>query len=219
MQTILLVDDHVLFREGLVSLFKTQPDFRVVGEAGNVQDAIAMAARLQPDMILMDFSLPDGTGLDATEVILRDHPQAKIIFLTMHEEDDRLFAAIRHGAIGYLLKNLPVSKLLIALRRIEEGEAPISRAMTSRILEEFQRLEQPGQNHPSALDLLTTREIEILQELTSGSTNREIADRLYISENTVKNHIHSILEKLKLSNRREAINFAQRNGIKGRARA
>jgi len=105
---ILLVDDHVLFREGLAGLLDGQPDFSVVGQAGSVQEAIEMSAELQPDLILMDFSLPDGTGLDVTQVILAKQPETDIVFLTVHEEDDRLFAAIRSGAKGYLLKNVPV---------------------------------------------------------------------------------------------------------------
>lgn len=206
---LLIVDDHVLFREGLSSLFKAQPDFDVVGEAGSVQEAIDLARSLKPDLVLMDFSLPDGTGLDATQSILSDNRRTDIVFLTMHDEDDRLAAAIRLGARGYLLKNIAVSKLLAALRGLERGEAPISRAMTTRLLEMFAKTDDNAHMQGKELDLLTEREHEIMRELLHGGTNREIADRLFISENTVKNHIHSILEKLHLSNRREIIRFAQ----------
>jgi DNA-binding NarL/FixJ family response regulator len=120
---ILIVDDHVLFREGLTSLFNSQPDFQVVGEAGGMQEAIELARRTKPELILMDFSLPDGTGLDATQVILAELPDTYIVFLTLHEGDDRIFAATRLGAKGYLLKNLPVSKLLAALRGLKMGQA------------------------------------------------------------------------------------------------
>lgn len=211
---LLIVDDHVLFREGLSSLFKAQPDFDVVGEAGSVQESIELARKLVPDLILMDFSLPDGTGLDATQSILSDNHQTNIVFLTMHDEDERLAAAIRLGARGYLLKNIPVTKLLAALRGLERGEAPLSRVMTSRLVEMFAQSEPASSVQGSKLDILTEREHGVLQELLQGGTNREIADRLFISENTVKNHIHSILEKLNLSNRREIIRFAQRQGMK-----
>ena len=210
---LLIVDDHVLFREGLASLFRAQPDFEVLGEAGNVREAVTLAKKLKPEIILMDFSLPDGTGLDATNEILRLLPAVQIVFLTMHEDDERLFAAIRSGAKGYLLKNSPVNNLLAALRGLADGAAPISNQLTSRILNEFARLEHPAEPQPAVLDQLTERELEILGELVQGGTNREIAYRLFISENTVKNHIHNILEKLHLSNRREAIRFAQRHGI------
>lgn len=205
---VLLVDDHILFREGLVGLLDSQPDIDIVGEAGSVGEAIEMTCDLQPDLVLMDFSLPDGTGLDATQAILSKRPETKIVFLTVHEEDDRLFAAIRSGAKGYLLKNVHVAKLLAFLRGIERGEAAISPAMTSRVLNEFARLEP--KRELSSSDELTTRELEVLGELVKGASNREIADHLVIAENTVKNHIRNILSKLDLKNRREAAEFARR---------
>lgn len=210
---ILIVDDHVLFREGLVSLLKAQPGINVVGEAGCVHEAIAMARELNPDLILMDFGLPDGTGLDATQAILADQPEINIVFLTVHEQDARLFAAIRSGAKGYLLKNVPVSRLLTYLRGVECGEAAISGAMASRILDEFARLGSARASGQAEVGELTSREIVILKELATGATNREIASRLFISENTVKNHVGNILTKLNLRNRREAASFAQRHGL------
>lgn len=204
---VLLVDDHILFREGLVGLLGSQPGIDVVGEAGSVSEAIEMTRDLRPDLVLMDFSLPDGTGLDATQTILSERPETKIVFLTVHEEDDRLFAAIRGGAKGYLLKNVPIAKLLASLRGIEHGEAAISPTMTSRVLNEFARLE-PKQDLPAS-DELTTRELDVLRELVTGASNREIADHLVIAENTVKNHIRNILSKLNLKNRREAAEFAR----------
>ena len=208
MLRVLFVDDHILIREGLVSLLNSQPDLEVVGQAGSVREAIELARELKPDLILMDFGLPDGTGLDATKIILADQPNTKIVFLTVHEEDDRLFAAIRSGAKGYLLKNVPVSRLLAFLRGLERGEAAITPAMTSRVLNEFARLEPThSQTEP---DELTTRELEVLRELSTGASNREIAGRLIIAENTVKNHVSNILNKLSLRNRREAAEFARR---------
>jgi DNA-binding NarL/FixJ family response regulator len=210
---VFIVDDHVLFREGLVSLLETQPDITVAGEAGSVSEAIGMARELEPDLILMDFGLPDGTGLEATQAILAEQPEAKIVFLTVHEQDDRLFAAIRSGAKGYLLKNVPVSKLLDYLRGVERGEAAVSPTMTSHILDEFARLGSGPDPGPDELDELTAREVEVLQQVARGATNREIADRLCISENTVKNHMGNILAKLGLRNRREAAGFARRHGL------
>lgn len=172
-----------------------------------------MAQSLQPDLVLMDFGLPDGTGLDATKAILANQPEINIVFLTVHEEDDRLFAAIRSGAKGYLLKNVPVSKLLAFLRGIERGEVAISRAMTSRIFKEFART-QPGQETAQTLPTeLTSRELEVIKELSTGASNREIAEHLFISENTVKNHVRNILAKLNLRNRREVADFAHRHGL------
>jgi DNA-binding NarL/FixJ family response regulator len=213
MLRILLVDDHAIFREGVASLFGGQPDLEVVGEAESVHEAISMARDLQPDLVLMDFSLPDGTGLDATQAILAERPEAKIVFLTVHEADERLFAAIRSGAKGYLLKNVPVARLLSCLRGLERGEAAISPVMASRILEEFSRLEPAREFSHDLLSDLTPRELDVLQELTTGATNREIAERLYITENTIKNHVRSILAKLELQNRRQAADFARQHGL------
>lgn len=210
---VLIVDDHILFREGLAGLLRSQADMEVVGECGSVQEAVESAQTAQPDVILMDFSLPDGTGLDATRSILTIMPDVSIIFLTVHDNDERLISAMRSGAKGYLLKNLSVNKLLASLRALERGEAAISRTMMARILEEFAQSESITEPAPSPLVGLTSREIEVLQELSYGITNQEIANRLYISENTVKNHIHNILEKLNINNRREAIEFARKHGL------
>jgi len=211
----MLVDDHVLFRDGLVSLLEGQPGFCVVGEAGTVREAIKMAKELQPDMILMDFTLPDGTGLSATKAILAQRPETKIVFLTVHQEDERLFDAIRSGAKGYLLKNVSAVRLLEYLQGVAQGEGAVSQAMVGRLLTEFSR-QQPGtESEPPyrKLDTLTSRETEVLQVLASGASNLEIAELLIISENTVKNHIHNILTKLQLKNRREAVRYAKRHGL------
>ena len=140
---LLIVDDHILLREGLVSLFTTQPGFEVIGEAGTVAEAISLSRELKPNLILMDYGLPDGTGLEATQAILAEHPDTNIIFLTVHEAEDDLFAAIRSGAKGYLLKNIPVAKMIDAIKGMMRGEAPISREMTSQILAEFARNRRP----------------------------------------------------------------------------
>lgn len=210
---IMIVDDHILFREGLTGLLRSQEDMEVVAECGTVQEAIAVARSIKPQVILMDFSMPDGTGLDATRAILSELPETQIIFLTVHDNDERLISAMRAGAKGYLLKNLSVTKLLASLRAMERGEAAISRTMMARILEEFAQSTPANSPSPSPLVGLTSREIEVMRELADGITNQDIATRLYISENTVKNHIHNILEKLNLHNRREAIDLARKYGL------
>jgi len=201
---ILLVDDHALFREGVQGLLAAQPDLDVVGGASSVTEAIARARELRPDLILMDFGLPDGTGLDATMAILADLPQVKIVFLTFHDDDERLFAAIRAGAKGYLLKSVTSAELLAFLRGVGRGQAALTPVMTTRILDEFARQPRPP-SHPQVVrDELTPREREVLAQLATGASNHDIARRLVISENTVKNHVRSILAKLNLPNRREA---------------
>ncbi|MFN8465925.1 MAG: response regulator transcription factor [Caldilineaceae bacterium] len=207
---ILIVDDHILFREGIASLFAGQPDLTVIGQASCVQEAVTMAHELRPDLILMDFTMPDGTGLDATKAILQTQPGAKILFLTVHENDEMLFEAIRLGAVGYLLKNVSVTQMLKQIRSIEQGEAALMPGMTRKILNEFARRSETRQQGPAELQTLSVRELEVLEELAGGASNREIAQRLYISENTVRNHVHSILTKLKLQNRTQLVGLTTR---------
>jgi DNA-binding NarL/FixJ family response regulator len=210
---ILIVDNHILFREGLASLLDSQPDFEVVGEASSVSEAIEKALDLKPDLVLFDLALPDGSGLDMLNTIYPKFPQVRFVLLTMQESNDLLFAAIRAGATGYLLKSTPITKILAALRAIERGEAAISRAMTSNILDEFRRLDPNHFTNLDSLSTLTTREIEVLEYLGMGASNQEIAENLVITENTVKVHIHNILNKLDLRNRREAGRFARSHGL------
>ena len=207
---ILIVDDHVLMQEGLRSLFKPHRDFEIVGGAGTLREAVEMVHTLKPDLVLMDIELPDGDGVEATQIILAQRPETKIVMLTMHESDELLFGALRSGAIGYLLKDTPAVKLVEALRAMDRDEAPLSRTMTKRLLTEYVRVEKLQQ--PSSTDLvtLTSREMEVLNELADGATNQEIAQRLQISLSTVKSHIHFIYKKLKLNNRDEAVKFARR---------
>lgn len=207
---IIIVDDHVLFREGLAAIIRSESDMEVIGQAGTVQEAIEIVRELKPEMVLMDFGLPDGTGADATRTILNKHPECKIIFLTMSEEDEDLFAAIRSGAKGYLLKNMHPSKLISTLRSVQKGESALSRSMTLRLMEELARTKEPPRPGDPTL---TRRELEVLRELASGLSNQEIAERLFISENTVKYHVHSILEKLNLSDRRDAALYAREHGL------
>ncbi len=200
---ILLVDDQRLFLQGVASLLDAQPDLTVVGMASTVSDAIEAARRLHPDLILMDFNLPDGTGLDATIAILADRPGAAIIFLTVFDEDEKLFAALRHGAKGYVLKDVSSPELLAYIRAVLRGEPGLAPALNARVLQEFARSRSDGIGNKSD-GPLTPREREILRELSAGATNDEIAERLVISLSTVKNHVHNILTKLQVRSRREA---------------
>jgi len=210
---VMIVDDHAMLREGLASLLQPQPDFEVVGEAGSVEEAVEKAIALKPDLVLMDYGLPGGSGVEATRAILRELPETDIVFLTVHEADDDLFAALRSGAKGYLLKNIPVSRMIAALSGLARGEAPLSRQMTSRVVAEFTQGRPLSRESSGAAHSLTKRELEVLMAMTTGATNREIADRLYVSVNTIKNHVHSILEKLDLKDRRAAIRFAREQGL------
>jgi DNA-binding NarL/FixJ family response regulator len=200
---ILVVDDHILFREGLISLLRSTADFDVVGSAGSVHEAIHMARDLRPDIILMDFAMPDGTGIDATRAILPELPNCKIVFLTMYESDEKLFDALRAGAKGYLPKNTPSLNLAASLRALAHGELALSRQLMSRVVDEFSR-QRKSEPEGRALSKLSNREMDVLHELENGASNQEIAQHLYLSENTVKHHIRSILEKLQVPNRRQA---------------
>jgi DNA-binding NarL/FixJ family response regulator len=210
---ILIVDDHILFREGLAAILQNETDIEIAGLAGSVQEAVETMRAVKPDIILMDFSLPDGTGADATRQILREYPNCKVVFLTISPDDENLFAAIRSGAKGYLLKDMRPAKLIAALRSVIQGESAISRAMTLHLMEELSRTQTNYQPADPALDILTQREKEVLQMVATGGTNQEIANRLFISENTVKYHIHSILSKLNVPDRIAAVRFGRQHGL------
>jgi DNA-binding NarL/FixJ family response regulator len=211
-QNILIVDDHILFREGLVSLFRSTPDYHVVDQAGSVKEGVEKAFQHKPDIILMDFSLPDGTGLDATRAIVDEIPDSKIIFLTVYETDENILTAIHLGAKGYMLKNVSSSSLLASLRALDQDEIAMSRKMMSRAL----KYSLSAQSHPrkDLADKLSPREIDILHELQNDASNVEIAQKLFLSENTVKHHLHNIFEKLGVHNRREAGEIARQLSLK-----
>jgi len=211
---IIIVDDHVLFREGLAAIVREEADIEVVGLVGTVQEAVEAALALKPDIVLMDFSLPDGSGADATRKIIQEYPGCKVVFMTMSEKDEDLLAAIRSGAVGYLLKNMTPSKLVAALRSVQQGESALSRSMTLQLMKELSRTKEPEPSGDPALGKLTQREKDVLAELAAGKSNQEIARQLFISENTVKYHVHSILEKLNLRDRKEAARFAREHGVK-----
>lgn len=210
---IVIVDDHIILREGLVSLLTGQPDFEIVGEAGTVADAVTMVEECRPDLVLMDYSLPDGTGVEAMRAIMKRRPETKVIFLTIHETDDQLFEAIRAGAQGYLLKDIPAARLIEKLRNLARGKAAMSGQLVRRLMEEFTHIERPAPRDSGTFDELTPREREVLSQLVKGVSNREIAEELVISVSTVKNHVHSILQKLEVDNRHEAARLAIRHGF------
>lgn len=211
---IVIVDDHILFREGLISLFRSQADIEVVGQAGTVKEAVETVTSLKPDIVLLDYSLPDGTGADAAGAILLRYPECKIVFLTVHDSDEQLFDSIRSGAKGYILKSIPFPRLASTIRALAAGdEAVLSPAHTARLMNEFARGPVRETGSVSTVERLSPREIEILGEVAKGLTNHEISQRLFLSENTVKHHIHNILEKLDLQTRQEAARFAVKSGL------
>mgnify|MGYP005841481695 CR=1 FL=1 len=210
---VLIADDHSLFRSGLSKLLASR-GIEVVGEAADGFEAVECAVRTTPDIVLMDVRMPRCDGLQATRRIVELLPRVRVVMLTVSEDDDDLFAAIRAGACGYLLKNVEPDELIRLLEGLTEGEAPVSGSMTSRLLVEFaSQLRIPEPATPPPTHALTARELQVLRCIASGSSNREVAEHLAISENTVKNHLRSILEKLHLGNRVQAVAYAIRQGI------
>ena len=211
---VLLADDHALFREGLASLLSYQPDIEIVGQAADGLEALVMAQELEPDLILMDVTMPGCDGLEATRLIKRTLPNVKIVMLTVHDEDERLFEAVKRGAIGYLLKSTTSETLVPMLRAAIRGEAAISGTMAARILEEFGRLASQPQSSPQEdLSALTTREQEVLQLVAAKAEDKEIATQLSISLSTVKTHMRNILTKLHATSRHEAAAYAVEEGL------
>lgn len=208
---ILLVDDHALFRDGVASLLAEQEDFEVVGEAQDGEEALKKARELMPDLILMDIYMPGVDGLTATRRIKEDMPYVKIVILTVSEEDQNLFEAVKSGAQGYLLKKEGAQRFLDLLRGVSRGEAPMSPPMAAKILNEFAR--QPRRPEAVPGVQLTPREREVLELLTKGLTNKEIGAALSISDNTVRNRLRNILEKLHLENRVQVVAYALQKGL------
>jgi DNA-binding NarL/FixJ family response regulator len=211
---VLLVDDHALFREGLAGILNAQPDFEVVGEAGDGLEALVKARELVPDLILMDIAMPGCDGLEATRRIKQELPAVTIVMLTVRDEEEKLFEAIKSGAQGYLLKSIRSREMLNLLRGAVRGEAAITPALAGRMLEEFRRLSQVV---PSDVDaepvVLTHREQEVLSLVAEGATDKEIAEALSISLHTVKSHMRNILAKLHVSSRHEAARYARNRGL------
>jgi DNA-binding NarL/FixJ family response regulator len=205
----LVVDDHFLSRQGIVSILGRLPSLQVVGEASGVQEAVEKARELSPDLILMDIRLPDGSGIEATRTIKSFLPRAKVVILSVSDDVQDFFEAIKAGAQGYLVKNMEPETWLEYLENVVRGQAQIPRPLAVRILREF--LPQAREGEPEE-EGLTPREREVLELVAQGCSNREIARRLYITETTVKNHLTRILQKLHLENRTQAAAYAHRRG-------
>ncbi|MDZ7845204.1 MAG: response regulator transcription factor [Anaerolineales bacterium] len=208
---VLLVDDHILFREGLASLISSQPDMEIVGEAGDGLEAVVKALELKPDLILMDVQMPGLDGGEATRKITAQLPDTTVVMLTVQDDEEVFFQAIQQGAQGYLLKNIRSRDMIAMLRRTLEGEAAIDPAMSGELIEEFRRLQERVPLQRNHAEPPTRREKEILSCIARGDTNQEIADSLSISIHTVKSHVRNILSKLNAENRWEAAEIAERN--------
>lgn len=205
---LLLVDDHALVREGLISLLSYQDDFIVVGEAEDAQSALIQAHALRPDIVLMDIELPGADGVAATRRLRTELPDVTVVMLTVRDDSQTLFEAIKAGAQGYVVKNVRSRELLEQLRGVARGEAAISRRLAARILEEVRReTEAVGPE-----EALTAREMEVLELVVARLSNAAIAERLVVSEHTVKNHMKSILSKLHLRNRHQAAAYGVARG-------
>jgi DNA-binding NarL/FixJ family response regulator len=215
---LLLVDDHALFRMGVRGLLEREPDFLIVGEADDSRSAIELALETSPDIILMDLTLPSPGGIETTQRIKRELPSVGIIVLAQNEEEDALFDAIKAGAAAFILKDVGPDDLVTIIRRVSAGEYLINDkvfakpAVASRVLKEFRELAVYGQDAAPIFAPLSPREVEILDNIAQGMTNKQVAYALSISEQTVKNHMSSILRKLSVNDRTQAVVYAMRQG-------
>jgi DNA-binding NarL/FixJ family response regulator/transcriptional regulator with XRE-family HTH domain len=211
---VLIVDDHQLFRRGLHATLELESDIEVVGEAGDGGDALAKAQELLPDVVLMDVKMPRRGGIEACMAIKQAVPSARIVMLTMSDDEADLYEAVSAGASGYLLKEIPMGELAATIRAVYEGQSLINPSLASKLLTEFATMNKRGTSPQSVpAPRLTNRELEVLRAVARGLNNREIARELFISGNTVKNHIRNILEKLQLHSRMEAVVYAVREKI------
>lgn len=215
---ILLVDDHPLYRQGIRWTLEVENDMEIAGEVSDGQAALQQADLLTPDVIVCDINLPGMNGLEVTRILRRRHPQCAIVVLTMHEDDEQLFNAIRVGAAAYITKSIGPDDLVALVRRVGKGEYLINENVLSRpfvatrVLDEFRELSQIDQNMGTVFSPLTPREVEILDCVARGNSNKEIARLLSISDQTVKNHMTSILRKLAVNDRTQAVIYALRHG-------
>jgi len=209
---VLLVDDHLLFRQGVRRLLEGAGDIEVVGDAETGEESVHLAEDLAPDIVLLDVAMPTLSGIDAARMIKASSPRAGIIMLTVHADEEFLFEAIKAGAMGYLLKDCTPDELIRAIRVVHSGEGLLAPTMAAKVMREFARTRET--KDLAAVHLpLTQREVEILQHVTTGLANKEIANRLSISERTVKNHLSNIMEKLHVNSRTQAAVYALRRGL------
>ena len=211
---VLIADDQPLYRRGLEVVLHTEEHIEVVGEAENGEEAIAKAEELAPDVVLMDVRMPRVNGIEATRAIRDSVPTTKILMLTVSDEDSDLYEAIKAGASGYLLKEVSVEEVADSIRAVMQGESKITPSMASKLINEFSAMsKRADEKQRLPVPALTARELEVLKLVAKGMSNREIADELFISENTVKNHVRNILEKLHLHSRMEAVMYALREKL------
>ncbi len=206
------MDDQELFRRGLTMLLSVEPDITIVGEAGDGATAAALAAASSPDIVLMDVRMPKLSGIEAITAVRNAAPDARIVMLTVSDEEADLYEAIKGGASGYLLKDASIDEVAQAVRVVADGQSLISPSMAMKLLDEFKQMSRTDRSQP-ATPRLTERELEVLRLVAQGLNNREIAKQLFISENTVKNHVRNILEKLQLHSRMEAVMYAVREKL------
>jgi DNA-binding NarL/FixJ family response regulator len=208
---VLVCDDHALFRRGLQMVLEQEPDLELVGEAADGEEVVVRAQELMPDVILMDVRMPRMSGIEAAREIKEALPHVKILMLTISDDEADLYEAIKAGASGYLLKEIPIEEVAQAIRSVWAGQSRISPSMASKLLTEFAAMSKATEEKPQMpAPRLTEREMEVLRLVAQGLNNRDIAAKLFISENTVKNHIRNILDKLHLHSRMEAVVYAVR---------
>jgi NarL family two-component system response regulator LiaR len=208
--TVLLVDDHNVVRMGLAAYFGTLADFKVIGEAGSGAEAVRLVEAHAPDVVLMDLLMPGMDGVEATRQIKKRSPRTQVIVLTSHHDDEHIFPAIRAGALSYLLKDIDPDDLADAVRQANAGEAVLNPRVAARMIQEMQGVREEKIN---PFTELTDREMEVLRLIAGGQSNQEIAEKLVISEKTVKSHVSNLLSKLHLSDRTQAAVYAWREGI------
>jgi NarL family two-component system response regulator LiaR len=206
---LLIVDDHGIVRRGIKALVATEKDMQVVGEAENGTEAVEKAASLKPDVILMDLVMPSMDGIEATSRITAQQPGARILVLTSFAADDKVFPAMKAGALGYLLKDSSPEQLLEAIRQVYRGEPSLEPAIARKVLQE---LSHPGKGKPTA-EPLTQRELEVLRLISQGLSNKEIAAKIFVAEWTVRTHVSNVLSKLHLASRTQAALYALRSGL------
>ncbi|HEV2375945.1 MAG TPA: response regulator transcription factor [Streptosporangiaceae bacterium] len=212
----LIVDDHALFRRGLEMVLAEEPDIELVGEASDGAEAVEKAGEALPDVVLMDIRMPRSSGIEACRAMKEVVPSAKIVILTISDEEEDLFEAIRAGASGYLLKDIPLDEVADVVRAVHGGQSLINPSMAAKLLTEFAALarrEETERAERLPAPKLTDREVEVLTLVARGMNNRDIAKELFISENTVKNHVRNILEKLQIHSRMEAVMIAVREKL------
>jgi DNA-binding NarL/FixJ family response regulator len=210
---VLVVDDQELFRRGLVMLLGVEPGIEVVGEARDGVEGTTLATTAAPDVVLLDVRMPQRSGIEACLAMKETVPSTKIIMLTVSDEEADLYEAVKSGAAGYLLKDSSIEEVAQAVRVVADGQSLISPSMAVKLIDEFKQMSRPEREHVPGGLRLTERELEVLRLVAKGMNNREIARQLYISENTVKNHVRNILEKLQLHSRMEAVMYAVREKL------